>query len=365
MMSAAERVVGYQVRSVSPPYTRGSIELLEVDPSFMLRLSKQQGTFLGELYLNWVAISPENQSVPEESDGSQIMIFPHRDRLVNLSTLALDELSLAGDFALSFLEYAKRRAKQMAVTGFNFCQDPRERKIRPQSWPQFHMHMILFPSQIERLPKLPRPLRELGFRRTEQVLSHFPSWVCGDGIERIDIASEQPNIAPFLPRGGLLFRFTEQTPFPVEVAKAIKRLHESYQVVHAKIFSLFTNNYEVVRNSQWQMAFELRKPTEMAEQIASSDLPDILRSHLTLAASVLQEENSTNNSHEKILRSPSYSTAFFLGQDGRLYLFFKPHFLSSAGFPHAVGINVIRRQQEGANLTQRIERAGELFQILS
>ena len=226
------------------------------------------------------------------------------------------------------------------------------------------MHGMLFPSDMQPLTHFPKSFRELGAGRTEKMLSSLLSADCRELVERVNIGSEKENLDPFLPRSGLLYRFADQLPIPGVIAWTIQELHKQYRHIHRKVFSLFVENYRAVKDNRWLVPYRLRQREAIADRIISSGIPWELQSNLLAAGRALRSAGLNGNSRNQLFRSPSYSTALFLGQDGDLYLFFRPNLSQTAGFPQAVGINVIRQQAEGTPITARIERAKELFEAV-
>jgi len=68
------------------------------------------------------------------------MVSPRIDNFSTPETLTLDELTEAAEFVKKFVNSGRR------VAGFNISQEPRKRRDQIQSWANFHIHCVHFPS---------------------------------------------------------------------------------------------------------------------------------------------------------------------------------------------------------------------------
>lgn len=361
-MAIAEARRGFMVSAVNSLFEDGSTPRIESDPRFFWELARRHGTFLGEVADGWFAMVPENQSVPEQGDGVHLMIAPRREVFVTPSTLTATELEVGASFVLSFLNYARQAfPDQIALAGWNISTDPADRRPRPQSWPNFHIHGMILPSKLMPLDHFPRPFRDMGRDSMESLLSQLMAVDAKDAVEQVSVESQRENIGQLLPRGGVLYRLRSSESSTV--AAAIKQLHQQYQQVHKRVFSVFVENYDEVKDNQWRIAYKLRSPWGVGGQIIAAGFSDRLMKALYNYNLFLRDEASVDK-ERKLYRSPSYSTALFMGQDGAPYMFFHPHLVRISGFPHALGIHVRREQQDGASIEDRLARARSLFENL-
>lgn len=347
----------YHIDVMNPLFSPRATEI-GIDPKAMWDIIRERSLSLGDLGNGWECIFPEGQNVPDESDGVHVMIAPRMDTFVKLTDFGFEELSIGTSFILKFV----KSASGLAIAGWNISNEPPGRRSQPQSWPNFHFHCIKYPDDISKLDYTPPDLIDYGYSLFEPILEKYIAFndLVTEEIERVELQNN--SFQPYFPRGGLMYRLSDSTT-PQAISRLIKSFDEQYREAHQEFFSLFVSNYEEVRGSNWAEPYKLRSEEEVKRLMDKSKFDQTQQVKLLLVFKLLKPETEVD-SNRLIYRSPAYTGSLFKDNNGQIYIFFHPFISRPGGFPHSLGIEIIRKSYEGISLKQRRERAERLYNYL-